>query len=297
MLTIATGYEPYALQNGGYPIGYMVAAATAELRKESVHRPEKLPGERWQNCFINTATVSMLEVVGVGETTSYSAEDGETLLSRYHDIYSEEGILNANYRVGLGTDKARVGYVKLDGQAYQIVDDETRINSLLGYHVEIFYRSQLGSDERQIVYVDVPDGKNEVLTIDCEDVTSFTGNTVYYNDEERDRAMSARISTSAYVVINDALCDSYTEEDLKIIWGRLPSFLKMAGATALSISRHMRITWSAVFLQTAERSIINISRKSYLNWKKKKTEKSIFCTTSMEICCLCRTLCPRIFFL
>ena len=81
--------------------------------------------------------------------------------------------------------------------------------------MEIFYRSQLGSDERQIVYVDVPDGKNEVLTIDCEDVTSFTGNTVYYNDEERDRAMSARISTSAYVVINDALCDSYTEEDFK----------------------------------------------------------------------------------
>ena len=134
MLTIATGYEPYALQNGGYPIGYMVAAATAGITK----------GISAQAGEITRGTVAKLlykhgdrKYAGGGrrrrDHPAIARKSGETLLSRYHDIYSEEGILNANYRVwAIGTEKARVGYVKLDGQAYQIVDDEARINEPAG---------------------------------------------------------------------------------------------------------------------------------------------------------------------
>lgn len=193
VLSVA-GYSIEANYEGGYPLGYIKIANRLNFIKtlSKFEQNSKLTKEDAILMLSETLSIDILKQTSFGTNQKYESHKYENILSEYHDIYTVEGILEANQYAFLYNKekKLRDGMVRIDGIDYEIETDD----DLLGYNVVAYYRDDTNSN-KSIVYM-YPDNSNKTLSINGLDIVSLSNNKLYYynNDKVRDILLSPEFS-------------------------------------------------------------------------------------------------------
>ena len=214
MLVIAAGYGEYALQNGGYPYGYiMVGNDCGLLAGISAGEAEMMSRGQLALMLYNATEVDVMELVSAGSQLQYQAREGNTILVKYHDIYRVDGLITATYRSGLDGSAVSPGRIRIEDTLYLLDANAEEVNDLLGFMVEAYYRMPVEGGDMTVFYAYKSERQNNTLEIRCEDIVSFEGNRLSYINPATQRTASVRIEPSAYVLVNGENKPSYTEAD------------------------------------------------------------------------------------
>ena len=183
------GYKQYAETSGGYPNGYIIFANKTGIAKG-------ISGEEYVtlgDMFIMLYNAMRCEVADttsfVGENAKYTVLEGETLMSLYHNIYHDIGIVTGvDFKTLDGGSLSSKDEVKIDGDIYK---SDILLTDKLGEEIEYFYSDNTNVDEKRVVWC-TPTGKTDYLEITVDNDASFNKTTfeLEYSDENKKRSIS-----------------------------------------------------------------------------------------------------------
>ncbi len=198
VLVKLVGYNDVALATGGYPTGYLsVANNVGVLEGLQPYMGTPLSKGLLLDLIKNTVTCDMLVPNSYGTSNSYTTTEGVNILSYYHKIYEGTGIVNADAISTMSSERARVGYVVIDGVEYKKADDTILINTV-GRKVNFFYKSQSGN--KTVLFADVANIREATFVVGPKLDFSYT--TGAYTYETEDKTLTYKIGYSYKVIYN-----------------------------------------------------------------------------------------------
>ncbi len=223
----ALGYEPVALQRGGYPSGYMAVASENQLLKgiSASGAVAAKRGDIGQLTF-NALTINLMEQTGFGSNIVYEVVDKTLLFDRLNVEKAYGQITGTSETTLTGGSTASEGQITINNNVYD--EGETPAREYLGYNVVYYARINSTNDEKTLILVRPQSGKNKDLTINARDIVAVTGNegenkTVEYwggnaNDQ---RAKTAVIVAEPTYILNGKFAETLTNEQLVPTTGNL----------------------------------------------------------------------------
>jgi hypothetical protein len=195
-LSSMLGYDVYAAQKGGYPVGYRLAAAEVGLFRGV--DAGALNRETAAAIFANALDSGIMARTSYGNGAKYE-KTGETLL------YSGMGIDTANGKVeAVGATSLFEGgglsgrLIKIGGTIYNI-ENGADFLPYLGLSVKAYYKTDDG--ERRAVFI-MPGGGNKILSVGAGRIMpGTTRNEIIYEVSE-EVLRRARVSRNADTVYN-----------------------------------------------------------------------------------------------
>lgn len=165
-------------------------------RVGSVSPDSGLSSAQALNIIYNTITVDIMEQVSFSVTNTFETIEGQTILSKYFDIYRTEGIVTANSRTGLSSagDSTGEGRIRIDSDTYYASHDE---DEMLGYNVEAFFQDSMENPETIIAAFPY---RSSSQGIDGVDINSFENNRIIVDRENGTRRIS--MNTNYDVIYN-----------------------------------------------------------------------------------------------
>jgi len=211
MLVRILGYEPQAMQYGGFPNGYIQSGTSNGLNKNvSGSANEYISRGNVAYMTNNALTVKLMEQTGYGENARYEVTD-KTLLRDKLNVIKDEGQVTAVANASLsGSSNLSDGQIMIGDKKYAT---EYNMNHLLGYNV-VYYLDT--TDDRDTIILAMPaSGKNTEIQISAElfeGVTTKNGNTAieYYKDSSSQKVQTAEISKDAILIYNGKKADMDT---------------------------------------------------------------------------------------
>lgn len=171
LMVSAAGYNPLALQNGGYPHGYTNVAVSMGILKSVGLGSEVSPND-FEALIYNTINTDMFEAESFGERVSYSIQKGVTILTKYHNIYSDRGVVTGTSITSLGGYlKAPRDFIRINDSLFNLSAD---YNEYLGYRVKYYYFDD-DSKDKQIVFLERT--ATEIKSYLTEDIRDYKDNT------------------------------------------------------------------------------------------------------------------------
>lgn len=216
------GYGYRANADGGYPTGYMYTAKNLGLLSGvGGAYSDVLSFDTAMKLFYNAVDVPIAEVSGVGDNLTYSINPDNTILSVYHDMDKERGIVTAGETAALtGYYKTGKNQIRIGSNVYT-VDADCNITDYLGLTVDFIYRLNKEKEEKKIVSI-IPKEDNQIIEIDIKDYIGISGNSVVY--EYNDSTKTKGFSKNADVIyngqngtINDSIIKSAENGSIKLI--------------------------------------------------------------------------------
>lgn len=196
------GYEPF-IENLG---GYKNQALNLGLFKNCVSSDSPMTKQQFYTMLFDAVRLPLCKI----EDKSMSYSD-DSILSQYHDIYKDKGIVTANRFTSLSSNN-HVGKdrIKIDNVLYKTEDINSE--SLLGRKVEFYYKTVDG-DDPEIVAVRVDESGYDEITISNEDIESISGNVITY--EKPDGTLKKITLANGYdlIVNNEYISDFENLED------------------------------------------------------------------------------------
>ena len=208
----ALGYDKLAELYGGFPIGYMKYAASADvLDGIALSSDDILTADDAYVLICNMLDASMLLQTDFGgEEVSYDTSAGETVLSQYHGIYKYEGQVRATPGASLADIEClEAGEVLIDNIIYQTDIDCT---DLIG--MEVWYWCDGKSVEGIIPKDDV-----SYITVNSDEIESFQNLRLTY--ERNGKTLSADVARAAETVYNGRPAADMTDSDYEIDIGTI----------------------------------------------------------------------------
>ena len=219
MLVSALGYAPYAEANGGYPAGYLIVGRQYKIipRDDNKTLNSVITFADAANMLSYAIEAELLERTAYGDKEKYGRDGDNTILSKYHDIYIVEGIVNAVGDTGInpGT-KLKNNQVDISGRIFD--SGYMDLKEFTGYSVKAYYKKQSNYHEDMILYVEENKLRNEVLLLNYDSVEYFDEDKrmLYYYEDPSDRTLSnVIIPGSVKIIINDSAANGLTKEDLE----------------------------------------------------------------------------------
>lgn len=126
---------------------------------------------------------------------------GEDLyMTKRLGIYTVSGVVVDNGQTALsGNSTIADGKVSIDGMEFF---NDTGRSDLLGYYVDAYYRTDDSTRENRLFYAYIS-GRNDVVTIDADNITGLENRTyTYFEDEFATREKRARYSASCDLIYN-----------------------------------------------------------------------------------------------
>ena len=177
------GYDKYAAYKGGYPVGYIAAAA-----KIGITAPRTADGLTLGSAaalIYDCITKNMYEIEEIySDGASYTTEIDNTLLSTYYSMYRAEGVVTSADG-GTVNGSASDDYAVIDGTKYN-TDSYGGTMAFLGQRVTFVYR-QAKDETPQLYYIESSDEKR-LLDVDIDNFEDFDGTYVrYYTSDTSDK--------------------------------------------------------------------------------------------------------------
>lgn len=207
MLVCAIGYDGLAKNLGGYPTGYISAAA-----RKDIEISKNAPGAVGQNASRGTVaklvynTLNALYPVAAGsnaEGVITATYDDITVASKLHDVYKYEGLVLGTSTTTLdpSVDLTK-GQVAIDDMIFNRSDVD--MNDFVGYAVKAYYIEKNEDGDKSLIYA-VLDKDNTTLVIQgteidsIEDVRSENGVIEYrYNNSSKTKKAKLDAPTIIY---------------------------------------------------------------------------------------------------
>ncbi len=191
------------MANGKYPLGYTSAAQNLQLYKGIKSEPiltyKNLAIYLYNMLHADTYEQHEFD----GQNIKYR-KTGNMYMYDVLEVESEEGVVNANgiTRIGGGSG-CGLNRIEIDGVKYTGGSD-----SLIGMNVKVYYRED--DDIRTIEYI-YP-YKNDVIKIDADDITGYSGNYLLYEENEKSKKIYIGVNTN--IIYNGKALTNYTDSML-----------------------------------------------------------------------------------
>ncbi len=174
ILLSVMGYASLAEAKGGYPNGYVTLAADLEINDKVSASKYLTYGDMFRVLY-EALTVNIAEPESAsGGYVQYKVSEDETLLSKYRDIYKEEGILNGANMISLNDISLKADNEVMIGST--VYYSEVNLGDMLGEEIEYFVKKDLKAEEGTIIWAKRTED-SEVLTIKAEDIIDFDSKT------------------------------------------------------------------------------------------------------------------------
>lgn len=153
-----------------------------------------------------------------GDKTLKYDKDG-SLLAKFRDIYEVRGVVTENkytsmYAEGTLADND----LKIEGELFR---SESDYSDFLGMSVSAFVHKGIRDDEGTVVYMEECRGKNDIVTVEADDLIEWdkTGTRMSYY--ENDKKKNATVSKSAAYLYNGVVCSDFSDKMLTPQDGRI----------------------------------------------------------------------------
>lgn len=209
---IALGYKEYAASKGDN--GYNGVAASIGLTSGVDISAGTATVDACRQILYNMLEIEPMSATLEGGQTVYKIDRNETLLSKYRNIYTVDGIITANEQTSLSSENGcSEGYIEIDEVLYKTTDDIANDETLLGKSVEAYIMTDK-FDDASVLYAGEK-RKNIEITIDAEDVLNVPSDFSQIKYEDSDKIKYAKLAAAPKVVYNGVFCGAYTEADFK----------------------------------------------------------------------------------
>ena len=203
----ALGYEPKALANGSFPMGYIAAADSIGLTKGLKSSPDALITRAdVARIAYNALTINLMEQTSYGSNTSYEVTD-KTLLKDKLSVSLVTGKVKAvgssvlSSQAMLSKDEINIG-----GTIYGIGNVDVR--NTLGFTVDAYIKSNARSPRATLLAMVPSEGKNEILTIASDMIANIENSSSsmavhYYADKDnQNKTIKASLTKDAQIIYN-----------------------------------------------------------------------------------------------
>ncbi len=237
MLVCALGYESSAIENGGWPAGYLVVANDLGITKDAVmayseNAPRGIVAQLVYNCL----EVDLMEKVN---ETDYQVRPGRNLLTDKLGYVKDEGVVTGIAGKAFTHTGKRIGAteVEIDGEIHAA--GETDAKKYFGYFGEFYYKLKnnvktlisFTPSDRNVVYEVHRDlvedlDENGITYLENEDASktsylAFNGQTVFlYNGLATDLDRISKPNTGVVRMIDcddDEVIDLIEIKDTRVV--------------------------------------------------------------------------------
>ncbi len=217
VLLHAMDFGSIAQNMGGYPEGYVKLGISLGMMKDSAE--VSITKEGIVDILYNSYDIRIPKINYDGGKITYTDdEDGETILSRYHNIYKFKGIVEGNEYTSLAGDKYyQNNQLYANGTVFDT--DFEDAYKYLGYDVEYYAQVDDSKGLYKIISV-TKRSKNKVLEIDGDDVISAPSKTsLTYDNNGKNKTI--KISPVCDMIYNRVSNPYFTEKDYFLNSGTL----------------------------------------------------------------------------
>jgi hypothetical protein len=218
------GYEVYAKNKGGYPMGYLsIAAEKGILKGVNLANGATVTKNIMITIVYNALNVDLMKQVGYGTDSNYEILKGKTLLTEFLKVLKSEGQIIGTHDTRLSEAEGIVqeNEVEIDGTAFKL--GTTKAKGLLGYQVTYYYHEDEVTQEKTLVSVEPIKGKNKIIEIQANDIENYSNGelTYWWNKEIDTKVTSAKFSKVVSVIFNGKAMRNFTDEIFKPQSGKL----------------------------------------------------------------------------
>ena len=212
----ACGYTVPAERAGGYFAGYLTYAQRTKLldKLENCDLNAEFTSDVLYRLLYNALDINIMasdELTADRETLK--EQKGKTILTEMLHLNKDKGVVTAteysaiDERTGAGAGKVRI-----DKIPYYM--GECDPGDILGCEIEYYYRKDNGENVGTLVFA-MESEKNDVLTLDADDITEATDTEIRYFDE-KDKERRIVVDAQTDIVYNGGLYVPGGTESLKI---------------------------------------------------------------------------------
>jgi len=200
VLIRALGLEFIVDKKGGWPAGYMTAAAVY-----GIFDGIKMSADKNITTLEAAVMLKNLLNVELGKEEYTTAGIEGYYMTAVLDIYMVKGIVTDNGITSLDGSESHKGTVKIGNISYN--SNSVDLEKYLGKKVKLYYRDITG-DDRYVLAVE-EDDRQEFIHINSEDVGAFSNRVYTYYEGKREK--SARLATDYNIVYNGRLVTDGTK--------------------------------------------------------------------------------------
>ncbi len=193
------GYEPVADTMGYYPESYLTQASKLGLL-EKVSSGIGIPLSRGNlvELIYNTVLCDMMILTGYGDTASYAIYEGVNILSHYHKIYEDTGVVSADNHYSMTSEHS--GYadaVIINGQRFY-KKDLSVLNNSVGRQIKFWY---VENGSTKTILHAIKHETNEIV-FGANDGVQLDFKNSLYRFYDKDKTLVYRLSDSYDVIYN-----------------------------------------------------------------------------------------------
>lgn len=237
MMMETIGYKPYAMDQGGYPTGYMTAAQRYNVLNGVVGGSIGAEANRGMvaQMTFNAIDTPMMDRYSFASDATYIIYDGtngynrRTLLNSALDVSKLRGQITQNnitsFEAATDVDTSSASTIRLyvddnyddetnyyEGESYEFYTGESDADSLIGYTVNVYVREDTSNDYATVVSVTPATGRNTVAEFTLDQYDGLDGNYLRYMKNSTDRtATRLNIQSGATIFYNGIAYDGTLE--------------------------------------------------------------------------------------
>lgn len=216
MLVSALGYDIFAEQYGGYPVGYLVQAEKLGVLKNIMFEGNELNRGDVALIIYNSLNVNVVNAKIYNEFEKYEVNDDVTVLNLLTDGGKGEGVITATQYTSLSNQNGvSKGHVRINDELFEL--GNTNADELLGQYVDYYYADNNGT--KRLISVNANNKKNSSLMIYSDDIIRSGPNELHYFVDSKD--MTAYFNEDADVIYNGKAYREYSVKDFEIDEGSL----------------------------------------------------------------------------
>lgn len=193
--TCITGREVLVRENNSY----LSVAQTAKLFKNvDFYDGNKINRGNALNFLKNVLTSNLMTVTTISADSSSRVEldKDKTVISHYLGLEKREGIVTSDGRTTIYGNRAKAGYVSIDGEKYIALC--TDYVNMAGKKVEYYVKY----DGTEVMVHSIEEAENKILTLDANMIESFDSVTASFTAYVDGSSENLKISRDAYISYN-----------------------------------------------------------------------------------------------
>ncbi|MBE5039704.1 S-layer homology domain-containing protein [Ructibacterium gallinarum] len=190
------GYQVNAEVNGGYPAGYLLIANRLDITTgiDLLAESGMTRGQVAQLIY-NCLSVQTQAVDQIGTESTQFSPTGKTLMSDFLNIEQVRGEMTDNGVTSYsGRSEIAENQIKIGNITIEVSDTQEEIRTEIGSILEAYYHVDKNGGPNTLVYAEVSD-VNRYVFIPAEEIDSFEGNTVSYNENSKTRTQTIAAGT------------------------------------------------------------------------------------------------------
>jgi len=201
MIARALGYGDWAEAMGGYPAGYIKTAEQMDIIPKNVSS-EMTNAQVFSILHRACMTDRYMLTSTKGNGGVFSTVDNTNIYYTLYGIEFAQGIVTAAGGVDLEdeTNRIRENVLTVENVEYYLGTDTYKY---LGSYVNIFYYPDSKDEENTVLYIHLPERKNNTMIITSEMFDSFSDNSIsYFPSEDSHKLRKVKLASNGVFCLN-----------------------------------------------------------------------------------------------